>query len=838
MDVAAVFLRLLNIPVIANRLAAAAKRALTESDHQRLAALAFLHDIGKLHPGFQAKGWPESLRPKRLRGHTSESCDFLWLAYHNPQHPCHAEVRQMAQWGEAFEPLVLAMFSHHGRPVSGSPDPTFLDWDRPRLDHYSWRDEAKRMAGALRRWFASAFESDGGSLPNHPRFHHLIAGLAALADWIGSDTRFFEYVDPLSLGYDEIARENAARAVSTIGLSDRAGRSTANPGFHELTGFATPRPAQAVVGSVGPGARLVILEAETGSGKTEAALWRFAQLRAAGKVSSLYFALPTRAAATQLHRRVHTAMRRLYGTDSAEAVLAIPGVLKAGEYEGQRLPHWNVRWDDDVLATPRRWAAEHATRFLAAEIAVGTVDQAMLAALSVKHAHLRGSALSRSLLVVDEVHASDAYMSAVLTRLVKDHLAVGGYAMLMSATLGASARARWRNETLPSFTEACATAYPGVWVPGEDRPRVPSCGNGDHAKSVYPEAVQTMAPETSAARAIAAARAGARVLVVRNTVRMAMETWQAVRDAGAAELLLSVAGGPALHHSRFAAEDRALLDRTVEAALAPDAKRHIEGRIVIGTQTLEQSLDIDADYLITDLCPVDVLLQRMGRLHRHALEHRPDGFTEPRVAVLLPEDGLDRLVGPPPQFENGLGAWKARNGELHFIYGDLVALELTRRLLDTRSPWRIPDMNRELVEGATHPDRVEDLLNEKGDPWQRYHSEVGGAEAARKMLANLVALDRGKDYLDTRFPSSEERIMTRLGEEGVVLDFEPVLGPFGASISRITLPTHWSWGLSRDDEVMTSRSGGPLELRIGDQRFVYSRVGLERCPNGSEAAGS
>ena len=833
MDVAAVFLRLLSNPIIANRLLTAAQRDLTDTDRQRLAALAFLHDIGKLHPGFQAKGWPENLRPRRLRGHTAESYDFLLLAFQCTQHPFHNEAQDISGWGEAFEPLILAMFAHHGKPVSGTPQATFLDWDNPAIDHYSWRDEAREMAMALRRWFAPAFEPDGEPLPHHPRFHHLVAGLAALADWIGSDTRFFDYVEPFNADYPEIAHRNAQCALASIGFRDLAEAPTGGPDFQDLTGFSTPNPAQAVVGAVAPSARLVILEAETGSGKTEAALWHFARLRAAGKVSSLYFAVPTRAAAAQLHRRVHRAIRRLYGPDAPEAVLAIPGVLKAGEYEGQRLPHWKVRWDDDAHEHPCRWATEHATRFLAAEVAVGTVDQAMLAGLSVKHAHLRGSALCRSLLVIDEVHASDAYMTEVLRRLVDDHLAIGGYALLMSATLGASARVFWRTEELPSFTEACTTAYPAVWVPGESHPRAP-CNRARHTKTVHVEPVHTMAPEVAADRAVAAASAGARVLVIRNTVRVAVETWLAVHRAGRSDLLLRVAEGPALHHSRFAAEDRTLLDRAVEACLAPHPNRTPEGRIVIGTQTLEQSLDIDADFLITDLCPMDVLLQRLGRLHRHTLERRPGGFTEPCAVVLEPEEGLDHLVGPPPRFDNGLGAWKTRDGQPQFIYGNLVSLELTRRLLSACSPWRIPDMNRQLVEGATHWHPVSELLKEKGEQWQRYHAEIGGAEAAQKMLANLVVLNRETDYPPVSFPPSEERIMTRLGENGMVLDFEPVHGPFGTLISRMTLPAHWSRGLSEDDEVAVDGTGDRLTIRVGDQHFTYSRVGLERAEEESE----
>ena len=138
---------------------------------------------------------------------------------------------------------------------------------------------------------------------------------------------------------------------------------------------------------------------------------------------------------------------------------------------------------------------------------------------------------------------------------------------------------------------------------------------------------------------------------------------------------MQVAGGPALHHGRFAVEDRALLDQEVERALTNNPSRERQGCIVIGTQTLEQSLDIDADLLISDLCPMDVLLQRIGRLHRHDLS-RPEGFKDACALVLMPEGGLDRLTAP--NFENGLGGWKAEGG-FNGIYRDLAGLELTRR---------------------------------------------------------------------------------------------------------------------------------------------------------------
>lgn len=824
MDVAAVFLALVKSPVARNRLEAASKHRLTDADFERLAALAFLHDIGKLHPAFQAKAWPQGYshgRPDgRPDGHTAESHSFVKLAFRQPQHPFHKLLQEMLRWGPALGPLLAGMFAHHGRPVRGPTDPTLAEWDRPPLRHYKWRQEADLMGKALQAWFPRAFELDTQPLPDQPSFHHLVAGFAALADWIGSDTRFFCYAEPFDIQYDRHAHRRAARAVQAMGQSGHVG-ATPSPTFQALTGFAEPNPAQSVMGAVEPAARLVILEAETGSGKTEAALWRFVQLRSAGKVSSLYFALPTRAAARQLHGRVQKDLNRLCGDDAPDVVLAVPGALKAGDHEAVQLPHWEVRWDDELPA-PHRWAAEHATRFLSAEVAVGTVDQAMLAGLTVKHAHMRGSALSRSLLVIDEVHASDPYMTAILENLVDAHLAIGGHALLMSATLGARSRARWRKEQLPTFREAQDSPYPAVWVQGEPTPHTPKAVAAK-GKMVAPELVGTMTPDKAAEVAVEAAREGARILVIRNTVERAVETWQAVQNLDAAGFLLQVAGAPALHHGRFAAEDRALLDREVEGSLAADPSRSSDGCIVVGTQTLEQSLDIDADFLVTDLCPMDVLLQRIGRLHRHKL-NRPHGFKAARAVVMVPDGGLAPLLRP--KFENGLGAWKTQDGGFHFIYGDLACLELTRRLIEGQPIWRIPDMNRALVEGATHPNCIDRFLAEQGEAWQTYHTNIGGVEAAGRMLAQLGCLDRSRGYLGTTFPTGDETIVTRLGEEGVLLEFEPVPGPFGHPISRIVVPSHMSHGLAREAAIGMARTEDRIELSVGERRFSYTREGL------------
>lgn len=823
MDVAAVFLRMLQLPVIRDRLNTAAKTSVSSLTCQRLTALVFLHDIGKLHPAFQAKGWPADLWRGPRRGHVQEGREFLERACRWSDHPFNSTMRQIAGWGDAAaNSLLYAILAHHGRPIASPDDPSSFLWKEVR--HYSWREEALVMDRALHRWFGDAFESRNEPLPDDPKFHHLVAGLVALADWIGSNRQLFRYSAPFDFSYDNSAHRQAKRALSAIGFDPGELAGLPMPSFLQITGHPTPRPAQTAVSTLAPDARLVVLEAETGSGKTEAALWRFTQLFAAGAVSGLYFAVPTRAAARQLHRRINTALRRAFGAGAPEAVLAIPGMVRAGDASGRKLPDWCVLWDDQDGPVPARWAAEHATRFVAATIAVGTVDQAMLAALQVKHAHLRGSALSRSLLVIDEVHASDAYMTAVIDQLLHAHLEVGGYAMLMSATLGARARTRWICDQLPVFETSVHVPYPAVWVRGEAQPRI-AAADGDY-KTVHVESILTMEPTSAAERAIAEAKRGARVLVIRNTVGVAVATWCAVHTAGGQSLLMTAADGrPALHHGRFAVEDRALLDQAVERTLTADRQRARGGRIVIGTQTLEQSLDIDADLVITDLCPMDVLLQRIGRVHRHRLT-RPAGFEYARAVVLVPSDGLDPLTAPA--FVNGLGTWDGPGGQ-GGIYQDLAVLELTHRLIGEHAVWQIPAMNRTLVEGATHPERVAAVIKEMGETWENYDRSVGGAHAAQAQIARMSTLDRSVSFEELRFPSEDERIMTRLGAEGAVIPLSPEPeGPFGMPVSRITLPSHWSVGISREPEVLVERDEKGLDLQVDGQSFRYERTGLER----------
>ena len=831
-DVAACFEALLDEPVLRSRFdKAVGGSGLDRTTTARLTVLAFLHDFGKANAGFQfAVGETRPGRPPRVN-HIAASL----FACRRPDVVDALGLSELAgAWGyQAFEALLSAALAHHGFPATlpnATGDGPLNIWRRFKA--YDPLLACRELNRLSRQWFPEAFEK-GPELPKSPALSHLFAGTLAIADQIGSNEHLFPFESDPRDCYIDVARQRARDAVGKLGFARARWRLRApEVSFQTIFGHTSPRPLQRAVNDAPVECPLLILESETGSGKTEAAVWRFARLFRAGLVDGLYFALPTRAAAQQLHKRVHEALQRVFPSDARiETVLAIPGYLKAGEATGWRIGKFDVKWGDnpddaDGLA---RWSAESARKFLTATAAVGTVDQALLSGLLVKWAHFRGSALARSLLVVDEVHASDAYMNEVLLAVLRGHLQVGGHALLMSATLGSEARDALARPDAhhirpTELADAKRVAYPALTLSSADGERVfKGFGATGYEKDVVMESKSVLREPTRIAQlAVGFASQGAKVLVVRNTVREAQTTFAEARNQSANGLLLQVNGGPALHHSRFAAEDRILLDDAVERALGKG--RVPGGLVVIGTQTLEQSLDIDADVLLTDLCPVDVLLQRIGRLHRHQSHGRPDGFGRPRCLVLVPEDGLEA----PGLLRYGLGM--SRRGG---IYRDLRILELTRRLVSTHAVWTIPKMNRMLVEEGTHPGRLAELEAELGSSWVDRSIESDGRAIAERQVARRHSIKRDRSFQDVSFPDLDEQVRTRLGEDGPRIELsDPICGPFGRSVATFNLPAHMfrgADGMPSTKEIEEARAesvSGGLILHVGSHRLRYDRVGV------------
>lgn len=862
---------------------------LSASRLDRLAVLAMLHDAGKANLGFQMKVFD----PRAPRaGHIRELAPILDMDA--PMDPdlhrafITALPREMEGWfadGESAYSFLMASFSHHGKPLvfQGEMPGTFTlardEWWHPRE---SWDPMA--AVAEITRWsrhaFPGAYESGGPPLPRSPRFQHRFAGLVMLADWLASHEYWFP-VEATTMEQRLLhSRRTVPALLRAVGLDaapHRAALGGEERNFLWKFGFKTPRPLQAAVDALDPGdenTRLVIAEAETGSGKTEAALSWFFKLFTAGEVDGLYFALPTRVAAREIYTRVNTYVTRWFrnaaegpgGTDTAEGpgatdtaegpggtdtadkpvtLLAVPGYALVDDLPPEKLmpgEEHGRRWDDDPVhrARERQWAAEHPKRFLAATVAVGTIDQALLSAVQAAHAHLRSVCLDRTLLVVDEVHASDIYMTRLLENLLDHHLSVGGRALLMSATLGSRSRGRFTGErdgqrrghggppacgSETTAAEAVQAPYPSLTLADGTMISV-SAGSvtaGEKAVTfdVLPYA---LSPEKAAPRILKALAAGARVLVIMNTVGRANEMLRRLEAAGAARevnrgFLFQCRGIVCPHHGRFAPADRAELDRQVTNRFGAGSP---PGPVVIvGTQTLEQSLDIDADVIFTDLAPMDVLLQRVGRLHRHR-RPRPEGFQQARCFVFAPEkdleaaiDGRGQVSGPYPAA--GFGS----------VYEDLRTLELTRRLLHQNPAIVIPRDNRRLVEGATHPEFLADLQSE---PWRRHGQVIEGGDTARKIAAVLAATTFDKPFgdPDSIFNEPGGRVAVRLGAGSLQLPLnQQVKSPFGRILSQIVIPHHMAPGDPPEEVTAIDGGSGEIIFHCGDRTYEYTRFGLE-----------
>lgn len=602
LDVAAVFQALLTRTLWGRRLAAVAGvEVLSEAQVWRLTWLAYLHDVGKLNSGFQARA-----RGGCPIGHVEPVRGLFDFRYRNRTLPLLRWPALETWFGDAADAVFCAAIGHHGQPLDGLSDlsDTHMLWaPRPDYDPFAaLEDFAAAGAAALAPAFA---DGDADPLPERPEFSHAVAGLVMLADWIASDNAetFFPYSASVDEDRFAWAVERAARVLPAMGLDVSAPRAQA--ALHDdplgFLGSRTPRPLQERLAALpaGDGYSAVVLESDAGSGKTEAAIARFLRLFAAGQVDGLFFALPTRAAAVQIHARVRDALRAALGEAAPPVVLAVPGYLRVDDADGQRpLPGFDVLWPDTVTQEnrPRLWAAEHPKRFLAAPVSVGTLDQALLSVLQVPHAHMRAAALGRLLLVVDEVHASDPYMTALLRVVLERFRAAKGHVLLMSATLGAAARHHLLFQAkTPAPEEATAVPYPLVTVAtAGGAPTFADCKAHGQPRRVRVEPLPLLDDPAAIAT---------------------QQALEALAGEAEAPLLFRCANAAAPHHSRFAPADRRALDARVEALFGP-GDRICAGVVLVATQTMEQSLDIDADLLLTDLCPMDVLLQRLGRLHQ------------------------------------------------------------------------------------------------------------------------------------------------------------------------------------------------------------------------------
>jgi CRISPR-associated endonuclease/helicase Cas3 len=867
-DVAAVARGLMELPTWRARLQRLAGREFTTTDLDRLTVLAFLHDVGKAGAGFYSKGltdaeqaaWLHRVHQDRSQlGHTrvvapllrmDASCEEHRKAIGIPRLQAWAEPDAVAQ--EAVMDLWLAAVSHHGEPISyksliqGNAPLGHATWTVP-IAGYDPLSGLNQLRETAERLWPQAF-ADAQPMPEPAQpLIHAFAGLVSLADWIGSNTDHFPFnLGPQDAGRWPCSQTAAHKALRDMRIDLEASRldlRARSPSFCEVFGFRPTDPQAAAADA--PLTSPVVLEAETGSGKTEAALWRFKRLFELGEVDALCFLLPTRVAATGIQKRLQQFVDKLFPDPDLRpnTVLAVPGYLRANGKEGKWLAPFTVQWPDQEVGAPLFWAAENSKRYFAAAAAAATIDQFLLSTLKTKHAHLRASVLLRSLVVVDEVHASDPYMRALMLSSLQRHLVAGGHALLLSATLTSDLRqqllAAAPRPKSNVFARPASPAsrplthdYPRVSAPGYDK----TFGPIERHKRIGRELQPWMRDADAAAvamRAVQAMRAGARVLVLRNTVRQAVATQQALETLLAPDhpALFRCQGVVALHHGRYAFADRQALDLEVGRRFGKEAAESREAVVLCATQTVEISVDCDADFMITDLAPMDVLLQRLGRLHRHAKRNgcRPAAHAQAQCLVLVPpDDNLSPLLSRGGARGLGVGSNSA--------YPDVLCLQATLRALRDEAQFPvldIPTHNRELVERTCGRAALQALAQELGGPWLSHSEELYGKGIAQGLMAQYACTDWQEPWHDAVANELDPEAKTRLGLDGIELELPPSQrSPFGHLIDKLTVPAWMLRGQPADvsaalplvEDLHVFEGGFCFSVR--GQPFRYDRHGL------------
>ncbi len=609
-----------------------------------------LHDLGKAIPNFQGMHPPskENLErnglmfhsaPNRLHhGHASIAIVFCWLRSKGLEHDT------------LLDAAAACVGIHHGKLCQSCVWEEVAEDTRPQavLGDTSWRTAQQALAEQV-------FEVWGAAWPHleslpilsftnpWPDWLMAFAGWATLSDWLGSmQTCFDPSVQPTDSlkEYLQKSKAGAEKAFQTAGLNQQARLRALS--FQEHFKY-DPRPLQEIVCQMPlheHDTELIIVEAPTGEGKTEAAFYI-----AARKGGGVYVAMPSQSTSDGLFPRFRTFIQG----DPDEGLSA----AHQGPTAAVRLVHGNDLLHDDALSLlkvsqatasisdedqPKQDDASKGRalswfmpkkRALLVPYGVGTVDQLFLGVLHAKHFFLRLFALCGKTVIFDEVHAYDAYMNAIFDRLLHWLRALDINVVVLSATLPAETRRQmlqaWGGKQ--SVTSSEPAAYPVLWYAAEHKvhsyPFAPTPGREQRLMFQWCDAD----PKTIASRAEQYIQDGATVVVICNTVQRAQEVFQWLdRD----DLLPEK--DRMLLHARMPQAWRQQREKKARKRFGKD--RPARPALLVGTQVIEQSLDIDADVMITDLAPIDLLLQRAGRLHRHDRKgRRPKGYEQPTFII-------------------------------------------------------------------------------------------------------------------------------------------------------------------------------------------------------------
>ncbi len=741
-----------------------------------------LHDLGKFARAFQslAPDLSSALVPSDLRKRYTQRHDTLgWLVWrdHLADLSLHESLPQAADdfWADWIRTAV----GHHGMPPREVADGGSMCLRAK--DYFLPEDVQAAQAFAID--LAALLLPESLPFPARAqqqclrRYAWQLAGLAVLADWLGSNQAFFDYQDqPLALSeyWQNVARSKAEQAVRGAGLSSQLAMPWQGPqALFDYLQQPTPLQRYAAEVELEEGAQLFLLEDVTGAGKTEAALILVQRLMSAGLAQGLYFALPSMATANQMYRRVGEVYRGLYQASASPSLVLAHGARQLVEGFRQSVlqvteqtQDFDYRPDEGSATTQcSAWLADSRKKALLADVGVGTLDQALLAVLPARHQSLRLLGLAGKVLLVDEVHAYDTYMSVLLKTLLTAHARQGGSVILLSATLPANQRAELVaafqfGRGAPVEELSADSRYPLATQVGA---QVRSQACATRAQLVRNVSVVPLHSEAEVLDLIATqAAAGRCVCWIRNTVEDARRAHAALESLQPDAALL--------FHSRYAMGDRLTIENCTLERFGKDSTAAMRrSQVLIATQVVEQSLDLDFDVLISDLAPIDLLIQRAGRLQRHRRDANgePTADAEGRAAPVL-------YLHCPESDEQPKADWYAASfPKACYVYPNIGQLWLTQRALlaagsivSPGQPGQVGSV-RSLVE-AVYDEEAESMVPEA---LQKATNDELGKQLADISQAhfNVLKLHKGYCQDSSHHWYEDTRVPTRLGDESLTL---------------------------------------------------------------------
>ncbi|WP_158679206.1 CRISPR-associated helicase Cas3' [Streptomyces sp. Tu 6176] len=750
------------LPVGVRRLVAGALPQ-GDADARALAVwLAGVHDIGKATPAFACQ---VDQLAETMRQHGLEMCSARAMGPDRRIAP-HGLAGQvlLGEWLEERHGWVpartgqftVAVGGHHGVPPEHAQITALYEHEEllrtPGASGRVWRQVQTELLDACAERFGVAQRLAAWRAVKLPQpVQVLLTALVIVSDWIASNPDLFPYF-PDGASRDDQERLTAAwQGLDLPGVwwaeeSCRSAQELFASRF-ELPAGARIRPVQETAVELArametPG--LLIVEAPMGEGKTEAALAVAEIFAARSGAGGVFFALPTMATGNAMFSRLLDWLERLPGVAGfrrsvhlAHSKAALNEDFAGLMARAGRVAAVGVDEAASAASAPRQghhtqhraaaelvahaWLRGHKKAMLASFVA-GTIDQLLFAGLKSRHLALRHLAVAGKVIVIDEAHAYDTYMSVYLDRVLSW---LGSYrvpVVVLSATLPAS-----RRRELVQAYSGRADAEPET-AASDVYPLLTAVAPGGTALCRRPQASARSTavclerlddgPDSLGDRLEQELADGGCALVIRNTVRRVLETARALRDRFGAENVT-------VAHSGFVDLDRADKDSTLLRLFGPPEKtddRPTGRHIVVASQVAEQSLDVDFDLLVSDLCPVDLLLQRMGRLHRHqrgpGQKERPGRLRTARCLVT----GADWTTHVPAPVRGSVA-----------VYGQYTLLRSAAVLLPhldggSGRPVRLPTDISPLVQSAygeapVGPDHWQEAMKRAREQFERHRDD-------------------------------------------------------------------------------------------------------------------